>query len=283
MINISDCKNLFNITHLVLLIKERIMRGSVQFIGGEPILQRQTYNSDELLEQISKCCNISRQTVDMIIKQADEQPYLIDSTNRLTRIMYVKEKLRKEINGEPGIHDIAESCGCSEEMVCSILREESNFIKPRMIEVLNQTLRLIERCEQNYGQEPTILEIASKKKWSSEKAQSVLNLAKVLVHLQKNNDVIPFDNIQSMITSEIIKKISYDEVIDRNLRLLNAKEKLVMEILYGLRDSNPQTPEEVGRHFNVTPTRILQIRTSAIRKLRHPKRVCDSDSGSVHE
>jgi RNA polymerase primary sigma factor len=56
------------------------------------------------------------------------------------------------------------------------------------------------------------------------------------------------------------------------LTTLNAREKKVLELRFGLSDGRTRTLEEVGKEFGVTRERIRQIEAKALRKLRHPSR-----------
>ncbi len=62
------------------------------------------------------------------------------------------------------------------------------------------------------------------------------------------------------------------EQIRGALSVLNAREREVLEMRFGLVDGQEHTLEEVGRHFGVTRERIRQIEAKALRKLRHPNR-----------
>jgi RNA polymerase primary sigma factor len=62
------------------------------------------------------------------------------------------------------------------------------------------------------------------------------------------------------------------EQVRNVLSALNERERLVLEMRFGLVDGKDHTLEEVGREFHVTRERIRQIEAKALRKLRHPSR-----------
>lgn len=56
------------------------------------------------------------------------------------------------------------------------------------------------------------------------------------------------------------------------LETLDAREKEVIELRYGLNQSAPMTLEQIGAKFGLTKERIRQIEDKALRKLRNPIR-----------
>ena len=54
--------------------------------------------------------------------------------------------------------------------------------------------------------------------------------------------------------------------------VLTPRERLVLQLRFGLKDGRARTLEEVGREFGVTRERIRQIESKALRRLRHPSR-----------
>jgi RNA polymerase primary sigma factor len=54
------------------------------------------------------------------------------------------------------------------------------------------------------------------------------------------------------------------------LNSLTPRERVVIEMRFGLNDEYGKTLEEVGTHLDLTKERIRQIEGEALRKLRHP-------------
>ncbi len=62
------------------------------------------------------------------------------------------------------------------------------------------------------------------------------------------------------------------EKVGSVLDTLDARERKVLQLRFGLEDDKPRTLEEVGQVFGVTRERIRQIENIALEKLRHPTR-----------
>ena len=62
------------------------------------------------------------------------------------------------------------------------------------------------------------------------------------------------------------------EEIESVLSTLDARERKILELRFGIQDGTSRTLEEVGSEFNVTRERVRQIESKALKKLRHPTR-----------
>jgi RNA polymerase primary sigma factor len=69
-------------------------------------------------------------------------------------------------------------------------------------------------------------------------------------------------------TSKLLLREQMRSILDS----LSQRERLVLEMRFGLKDGQGRTLEEVGQAFGVTRERIRQIEAKALRKLRHPLR-----------
>lgn len=62
-------------------------------------------------------------------------------------------------------------------------------------------------------------------------------------------------------------------IVSEVLSALNAQERAVLTLRFGLHDGNLHTMEEIGRVAGLTKQRIQQIESRAMSKLRHPVRL----------
>jgi RNA polymerase primary sigma factor len=62
------------------------------------------------------------------------------------------------------------------------------------------------------------------------------------------------------------------ENIEQAMNVLNERERIILEMRYGLKDGHSHTLDEVSVLFKLTRERIRQIEVKALRKLRYPER-----------
>ena len=60
--------------------------------------------------------------------------------------------------------------------------------------------------------------------------------------------------------------------IESALDALEERERMILQLRFGLRGEEPMTLEEIGEHFDLTRERIRQMQNRALAKLRHPSR-----------
>ncbi len=152
-------------------------------------------------------------------------------------------------------------------------------IPVHMIETINKLKRVQRELSQKYEREPTAKEIAKAMRIEVSKVEEILKISQEPSSLQARvgaegdtelSEFIFDENTESpedMASYDLLKK-HIEEVLDT----LSERERKVLELRFGLRDSKPRTLEEVGKVFGVTRERIRQIEAKALRKLRHPSR-----------
>ena len=148
-----------------------------------------------------------------------------------------------------------------------------------MVETINKMSRIQRQMTLELNREPTDEEIAERMDIPVEKVREVIKISQDPVSLEtpigEEDDSHLGDFIkdesslspEEYATNEILK-----EEIKAVLDTLQAREKQVLELRFGLIDGTCYTLEEVGKRFNVTRERIRQIEAKALRKLRHPSR-----------
>jgi len=153
-------------------------------------------------------------------------------------------------------------------------------IPVHMIEIMNKLMRIQKRLIQDFGREPTPDELADELQIPVDRIRAVLKMAQQPISLQSpvgDGDEANFgDFIEDKAAESPLDLTSFSLLKDRLddvLCSLNARERQVLELRFGLGDGNARTLEEVGQQFCVTRERIRQIEAKALRKMRHPTRL----------
>ncbi|MDP2744722.1 MAG: RNA polymerase sigma factor RpoD [Dehalococcoidia bacterium] len=152
-------------------------------------------------------------------------------------------------------------------------------IPVHMVETINKLLRVSRRLAQEYGREPSHDEIGKGMEIPRDKVKEIVKVSQEPVSLEtpigEEEDTHLGDFIEdrtALPPADAASRQLLKEQIEDVLGTLNAREKRVLELRFGLEDGRSRTLEEVGREFGVTRERIRQIEAKALRKLRHPSR-----------
>jgi len=181
-------------------------------------------------------------------------------------------------------------------------------IPVHMYETINRLIRLQRKMVQDLGREPNERELALRmdlldadeveaiqhaqemgelvdpllnRKWrnAADKVREIMQIAQDTMSLDlpmgpdQNNEMGDFlEDPKAVEPGSAADKQLMREQVRNVLGFLSDRERLVLEMRFGLKDGKDHTLEEVGREFGVTRERIRQIEAKALRKLRHPSR-----------
>ncbi|MFC1945565.1 RNA polymerase sigma factor RpoD, partial [Chloroflexota bacterium] len=152
-------------------------------------------------------------------------------------------------------------------------------IPVHMVETINRLLRASRRLAQEFGREPTSVEIAKEMEISPEKVREIVKVSQLPISLESpigEEEDSPLGNSiedrNAPPPADVASKQLLKEQIEDVLFTLTPREQRVLQLRFGLEDGRSRTLEEVGKEFNVTRERIRQIEAKALRKLRHPSR-----------
>lgn len=152
-------------------------------------------------------------------------------------------------------------------------------IPVHMVETINKYKKIERQLEQKLERAPTPEEIAKVMGIEPEKAHEIVKISQSTTSLEtpvgKEEDTRLKEFIEDEVTLSPFESASRELLKDHIgdvLHTLNAREKRVLELRFGLKDGRTRTLEEVGKEFGVTRERIRQIEAKALRKLRHPSR-----------
>ena len=144
-----------------------------------------------------------------------------------------------------------------------------------MTELLSRWRRINERMTQQLGRKPQPDEVAKRMRLPVDKVRQLSEMvtsttsldapvgeegsAEVIDLIQDPSAASPSDNIAMVLQQERIKEL---------LARMGEREREVLVLRYGLRDSITRTLGETAKHFGITRERVRQIEAVALQKLR---------------
>lgn len=145
-----------------------------------------------------------------------------------------------------------------------------------VVETINRIVRMQRTLLQEWGREPTPLEVAARVDIDVERVVEILRLAQEPISLHSPvgetedselGDLIEDSDAVAPMEAAAVSLLR--EHLDAILCTLGDREKRVVQLRYGLTDGEPHTLEEVGHVFGVTRERVRQIEAKTLSKLRH--------------
>jgi RNA polymerase primary sigma factor len=144
-----------------------------------------------------------------------------------------------------------------------------------VVEKLNRIMRSERKLRAELGREPSTEEIARDVEMTTDEVEQIRRSAQVPVSLEKpvgDDDESEFGHFladeSAPLPDELAETTLQREALRSILGALSERERVVLELRYGLDGQQPRTLDEVGRTFNVTRERIRQIEHQGLKKLR---------------
>jgi RNA polymerase primary sigma factor len=144
-----------------------------------------------------------------------------------------------------------------------------------VVEKLNRIMRSERKLRAELSREPGIEEIARDVEMTPDEVEQIRRSAQVPVSLEKpvgDDDESEFGHFladeSAPLPDELAETTLQREALRNILSALSERERMVLELRYGLDGQQPRTLDEVGRAFNVTRERIRQIEHQGLKKLR---------------
>ncbi len=168
------------------------------------------------------------------------------------------------------------------QMIGRSVSEHSRTIRlpVHMVETLHKVTKAKRQLAQELEREPTDEELADELKMPIERLRGVLRAAQQTVSLEspagENGEASVGDFIEDTVAENPLQTANYHFLQERLIEVLaelNERERMVLELRFGLKDGSERTLEEVGKKLNVTRERVRQIEAKALKKLRHPIRL----------
>jgi RNA polymerase primary sigma factor/RNA polymerase nonessential primary-like sigma factor len=150
-------------------------------------------------------------------------------------------------------------------------------IPVHMTESINKVLRQKSLFQQEYGREPTLLELSTVCKMSLSALKKAFDAMNQDTSLDTPIGDDDNSSLHEVIADEIcgldpyfhVENESKKKLIQQWLECLTENEKIIITRRYGLAGEEPETLETIGKDFGITRERVRQIEKRVIAKLKN--------------
>ena len=148
------------------------------------------------------------------------------------------------------------------------------------LDAIKAMMKSHQKLMQRMKKEPTLSEIADDMEVPLQKIYELVGIIKnpisvetpidelgnynIVDYIEDKNNASPMDTILDDNLIEQIQKV---------LKTLTKREKIIIEMRYGIGTNREQTLEEIGKYFHLTRERIRQIEERALQRLKQPNRI----------
>ncbi|TMC84619.1 MAG: sigma-70 family RNA polymerase sigma factor [Chloroflexi bacterium] len=153
-------------------------------------------------------------------------------------------------------------------------------IPVHVVELIYKIKRISRHLYQELGRDPAPEEIAQAARLTKERvvelqsmAETPISLDAPLIDDEQYHLADTLEDTHAAAPADVLTRQVLRDQISSAMEALNARERQVIELRYGLHDDHCHTLEELSVHFRLTRERIRQIEVKALRTLRHPIQV----------
>jgi RNA polymerase primary sigma factor len=146
-----------------------------------------------------------------------------------------------------------------------------------VVELIYKMKRVTRQLYQDLGRDPEPEEIAREINLSKERVIELQGIAETPVSLdaplmedEQYNLSDMLEDPHAAAPADVVALQALRDQITQALATLNQRDRLVIELRYGLHDGYCHTLEELSEQFKLTRERIRQIEVKALRTLRQP-------------
>jgi RNA polymerase primary sigma factor len=144
-----------------------------------------------------------------------------------------------------------------------------------MTDSITRYRRTVAQLTQELGRPPQPEEIAEALSVAPEKVEQIMRAANRTVSLDKpvgEEDEASLGDLIADMVSKSPAEVAEESMLERDvakvLETLNPRERLVLQLRFGLGSGTPHTLAEVGEQLDISRERVRQIENEAVRKLR---------------
>jgi len=145
-----------------------------------------------------------------------------------------------------------------------------------LLELRSKYFRVYYGLLKELGREPKPMEVAEKVGIDEDKIKDIVNLTMDSTSLEtpvgEDGDELGdfIENKDAECPFEAVGEQEMHCHLSEALEALDARERRILEMRFGLGDEDEHTLEEVGQVFNLSRERVRQIEKKALQRLRHP-------------
>ncbi|MEX2426366.1 MAG: sigma-70 family RNA polymerase sigma factor [Thermomicrobiaceae bacterium] len=144
-----------------------------------------------------------------------------------------------------------------------------------MADSITRYRRTAAQLNQEFGRPPFPEEIAEAMSVAPEKVEQIMRAAHRTISLDKpvgEEDEASLGDLIADVVSKAPEEVAEESMLERDvarvLETLNPRERLVLQLRFGLGNGSPHTLAEVGEYLDISRERVRQIENEALRKLR---------------
>ena len=148
-------------------------------------------------------------------------------------------------------------------------------IPVHMIEKINKMVRTERNLLRKTGKEPNEEELALELGIQPEEVEDIRKIAQRTTSLatpigeEQDAELGDFiENASSPDPADVVSSIIATESLDKVLKAMDKRERMVVELRFGLKGQHPRTLGEIGSRFNVSRERIRQIEAKALEHIK---------------
>ncbi len=148
-------------------------------------------------------------------------------------------------------------------------------IPVHMADSITKYRRALAQLTQEFGRPPRPEELAEAMSVQPEKVEQIIQAAQRTISLDSPLSTEDETNLGDIIADEVTRspqQMAEEVLLQRDvaevLECLNPRQRLVLQLRFGLGNGTPHTLAEVGTQLNISRERVRQLENEALRKLR---------------